>query len=82
MTAGGLIFIGSGLEHIFQATIKTPVNCFGNTHWAENPKGIPAVYEVGGRQYVAFLATAAPEKPETQGFYVFSLPRAAPRGNK
>jgi quinoprotein glucose dehydrogenase len=49
-----------------------------------NPEGIPAVYEVGGRQYIAFFASAGPgpgpksiaykaATPGAQGFYVFAL---------
>jgi quinoprotein glucose dehydrogenase len=53
-----------------------------------NPEGIPAVYEVAGRQYVAFTARTGrvfdnigaeslawkAGKPEAQGYYVFALP--------
>jgi len=55
-----------------------------------NPEGVPAVYEVGGRQYIAFCARTGkvfdnigsdsmawtPGKPEAQGYYVFALPKA------
>ena len=57
------------------------------------PEGIPAVYEVNGREYLAFSARpslkhlgpggeratveASPEAPQTQGYYVFALPEAA-----
>jgi quinoprotein glucose dehydrogenase len=57
------------------------------------PEGIPAVYEVDGREYLAFSARpslkhlgpggeratveASPDTPETQGFYVFALPEPA-----
>jgi len=49
-----------------------------------NPDGIPAVYEVAGRQYVAFFAGVGRNykgiawkagKPEGQGYYVFALPK-------
>jgi quinoprotein glucose dehydrogenase len=48
-----------------------------------NPDGIPAVYEVGGKQYVAFYAAGSAArdsmvfraaKPGSQGYYVFALP--------
>jgi glucose dehydrogenase len=51
-----------------------------------NPDGIPAVYEVGGRQFVAFFAGTErdyaetvwkPGDPGAQGYYVFALPAAA-----
>jgi len=49
------------------------------------PEGVPAVYEVNGREYVAFAAayygTLEPGntaifqgKIENQGYYVFALP--------
>jgi quinoprotein glucose dehydrogenase len=50
-----------------------------------NPDGIPAVYSVGGRQYVAFFAGNIRSyngsvawkvgKPEGQGYYVYALPK-------
>ena len=52
-----------------------------------NPDGIPAVYEIGGRQYVVFYAAGdpgggsrtpmmfKPGKPEAQGYYAFALPQ-------
>lgn len=62
----------------------------GKTIWETkldaNPDGIPAVYEVGGRQYLAFYAAVGsqkkslshdPGKPGAQGYYVFALPQAA-----
>jgi hypothetical protein len=52
-----------------------------------SPQGIPAVYEVGGRQYVVWCAVEGggarpagsiafrPSNPEAQGYYVFALPK-------
>ena len=54
-----------------------------------NPEGLAAVYEVGGREYVAFCASGmaqanpdsgpnlafTPGKVEAQGYYVFALPK-------
>ena len=48
-----------------------------------NPDGIPAVYEVGGREFLAFYAGTGrsyrgeawkPGEPDAQGYYVFALP--------
>jgi hypothetical protein len=47
------------------------------------------VYEVGGRQYVAFYAAGGggdgvvvkPSRPEAQGYYVFALPNADSKSN-
>jgi quinoprotein glucose dehydrogenase len=62
----------------------------GKTLWEleldANPDGIPAVYEVDGREYVAFYGAVGgeketmaykPGKPGAQGYYVFALPHAA-----
>ncbi len=85
VTAGGLIFMGTyGDRHVRAYDKET-----GKLLWAKEldatPEGIPAVYEVAGRQYVAFFASAGtvapgsiagkPGKPEAQGFYIFSLPK-------
>jgi hypothetical protein len=58
-----------------------------------NPEGIPAVYEVRGRQYVVFCTRSGrvfdnigaesiawkQGKPEAQGYYAFSLPLSTPK---
>lgn len=48
-----------------------------------------SVYEVGGRQYVAFFAGGGGDgivtkdaKPEAQGYYVFALPKSASKPTK
>lgn len=86
VTAGGLLIIASGADRMIQVLDKDT----GKTIWATkldaNPDGIPAVYEVGGRQYIAFYATEGsqkktlshdPAKPGSQGYYVFALPQTA-----
>jgi quinoprotein glucose dehydrogenase len=49
-----------------------------------NPQSIPAVYQVGGRQYMAFFLSSGRAKndamfkqgkPEAQGYYALALPR-------
>ena len=62
----------------------------GQTLWETemdaNPDGIPAVYEVAGRQYIAFYGAVdseketiafKPGKPGAQGYYVYALPQPA-----
>ena len=93
VTAGGLIFSGT----ISDATIRAYDKDSGKILWEQvmpaGPEGIPAVYEVNGREYLAFGARpslkhlgpggeratveASPGAPETQGFYVFALPEPA-----
>src|SRR6185369_2354026 len=56
VTAGGLIFMGTGSDHALRAYDQNG----GKVLWEKiidgNPDGIPAVYEVGGRQYVVWYA--------------------------
>ena len=84
-TAGGLIFVGTGPDRFVHAIDKDTGKMLWETEIDANPDGIPAIYEVSGRQYVAFFAAAspdardtiafkAPKGPESQGYYVFALP--------
>jgi quinoprotein glucose dehydrogenase len=86
VTAGGLIFLGTGSDHTFRAYDQET----GKTLWQKaidgNPDGIPAVYEVGGREFVVWYAAGdpgggsrtpanfLPGKPEAAGYYAFALP--------
>jgi quinoprotein glucose dehydrogenase len=90
VTEGGVIFVGAWSDRTIYAYDKDT----GKLLWAQrldsNPEGIPAVYEVAGREYVAFTARTGkvfdnigsdspawdPGKPEAQGYYVFALPKA------
>ena len=92
VTAGGLIFSGT----ISDATMRAYDKDTGKILWEKvmpaGPEGIPAVFEVNGREYLAFSARpslkhlgpggerttieAGPNAPETQGFYVFALPKS------
>ncbi|HEY2015703.1 MAG TPA: PQQ-binding-like beta-propeller repeat protein [Bryobacteraceae bacterium] len=76
VTAGGLIFIGSGPEHKIRAYDKSNGKLVWEKTLEGSPKGIPAVYEVAGREYVAFLTVAdSASRPESQAFHVFALPK-------
>jgi quinoprotein glucose dehydrogenase len=90
VTAGGLIFIGTWGDRTVHAYDKDTGKILWEQQLEANPEGIAAVYEAGGRQYVAFCAsgTAAPQdgsasenisfvpgKLEAQGYYVFALPK-------
>jgi quinoprotein glucose dehydrogenase len=90
VTAGGLVFIANDQDRMLRAYDAQD----GRVLWAQeieaNPEGIPAVYAIGGRQYIAFAAGSSwgtgpdpvwrnafhrkPSKPEGQGYYVFALP--------
>jgi glucose dehydrogenase len=79
ITAGGLIFTGTRDRKVRAFDVET-----GKMLWqAQVPEaieGIPAVYEVQGRQYIVFCASAQAgltpaTQPKIQGAYVaFALP--------
>jgi quinoprotein glucose dehydrogenase len=86
-TAGGLIFIGTHGDRMIRAFDADSGAIIWVRELPANPSGMPAVYEVGGRQFVAFYAEGAqagggdtenlavkPADPGAQGYYVFALP--------
>jgi quinoprotein glucose dehydrogenase len=84
VTAGGLVFVASNGDRYIHAFDKDTGKILWETEIEANPDGIPAVYEVGGRQYVAFFAAGGgngremvskASKDEAQGYYVFALPK-------
>ncbi len=84
VTAGGLLFMGSEADRTVRAYDKDNGTILWEKEMESNPQSIPAVYEVGGRQYVAFFlssgrakndAVFTQGKPEAQGYYVFALPK-------
>ena len=84
-TAGGLIFLATGPDQTLRAYDKATGKVLWEHPLPANPDGIPAVYQVKGRQYVAFYAAGngnkdtmavKGSKPEAQGYYVFALPGA------
>ncbi|RPI12155.1 MAG: pyrroloquinoline quinone-dependent dehydrogenase [Acidobacteriales bacterium] len=84
VTAGGLIFMGTEADRTIRAYDKDNGKTLWEREMESNPQSIPAVYEVGGRQYVAFFLTSNRAtdnmayrrgKPEAQGYYVFALPK-------
>jgi quinoprotein glucose dehydrogenase len=91
VTAGGLIFVGSWADRTVRALDKDSGKELWHYTLNANPEGIISVFEVGGRQYVAFCASGAakrdipaeeayeawPGLASAQGYYVFALPRAA-----
>jgi quinoprotein glucose dehydrogenase len=56
VTAGGLIFSGTKSDSTFRAYDKDTGKVLWATEMAASPEGIPAVYEVGGREYVVMCA--------------------------
>jgi quinoprotein glucose dehydrogenase len=83
ITAGGLLIIATGPDRMIHALDKDTGETLWETEMDANPDGIPSVYEVAGRQYIAFYGAVggAPEsisytpgKPGAQGYYVYALP--------
>ena len=86
VTAGGLIFIAHFGDRTVRAYDKDNGKILWEKKMAPNFAGIPSVYEVNGRQFVAFYGSSF-EKPaegniaweageaDSQGYYVFALPQ-------
>ena len=84
VTKGRLIFMGTEGDRTVRAYDKDTGKTLWERELESNPESIPAVYEVGGRQYVAFFCKSdrwpsdnwahKVGKPEAQGYYVFALP--------
>jgi quinoprotein glucose dehydrogenase len=90
VTAGGLVFIANDQDRMLRAYDKADGRLLWSHELPANPEGIPAVYAIDGRQYIAFSAGASqgtggdpvwrndfqrkPSKPDAQGYYVFALP--------
>jgi quinoprotein glucose dehydrogenase len=91
VTAGGLIFSGTISDATMRAYDKDTGKVLWEQVMPAGPEGIPAVYEVHGQEYLAFSARpslkhfgpsdetrnveGSANAPQTQGFYVFSLPK-------
>jgi quinoprotein glucose dehydrogenase len=96
VTAGGLLFIGTWADRTVHAYDKDNGKILWEKELEANPEGLAAVYEAGGRQYVAFCAYGAaenetpagesiaftPGKLAAQGYYVFALPKPVPTTKK
>ncbi len=79
VTAGGLIFTGTRDRKVRALDVET-----GKTLWEREVdaalEGMPAVYEIGGREYVVFCAAAqagltpSTQVPVTGAYVAFALP--------
>ena len=90
VTAGGLVFLANTQDGFLRAFDKDTGALLWEHETDGNPEGIPAVYEVNGRQYIAFAVSAWTGseqelkrtdvlqrkfgKVEAQGYHVFALP--------
>lgn len=88
VTAGGLVFVASWSDRTIHAFDKDTGKLLWEKEIEANPEGLPAVYEVDGRQYIVFCAAGHPAtlapgegfawkagKAAAQGYYVFALPK-------
>jgi quinoprotein glucose dehydrogenase len=91
VTAGGLVFLANSQDRTLRAYDKETGRVLWKHELEANPEGIPAVYQIGGRQYIAFAAGASwgsgsdpvwknafhrkPARIEAQGYHVFALAR-------
>jgi quinoprotein glucose dehydrogenase len=84
VTAGGLIFVGTNGDGYVRAFDKDAGKVLWERDINANPEGLPSVFEVNGKQHVAFCASHYPNldpnntatfpgKVENQGYYVFAL---------
>ena len=64
MTAGGLIFIGTAADRTFHAYDKDTGKILWERSIEANPEGLVSVFEVNGRQYVAFCASGTEREGE------------------
>jgi quinoprotein glucose dehydrogenase len=93
VTAGGLLIIANDQDRMLRAYDKANGRVLWEHEIPANPEGIPAIYAIGGRQYIAFSAGASwgtgadpvwrnafhrkPSETKAQGYYVFALPSPA-----
>lgn len=89
VTAGGLIIAHTKSDNKLHIYDKDTGKQISEIELPAGPEGIPSVYEVAGREYIAISARPAVEAPgdsqplgappaavkATQGYYVFALPR-------
>ena len=90
VTAGGLVFLANSQDRFVRAFDKTTGELVWEHELEANPEGVPAVYQVNGRQYIAFAVGASwgtggdpvwknplhrkQGNIEAQGYHVFALP--------
>ena len=91
VTAGGLVFVANAQDRFLRAYDAASGRVLWEHELEANPEGIPAVYEIAGRQYIAFAAGASwgtggdpvwrnplhrkQGAMTAQGYHVFALPR-------
>jgi quinoprotein glucose dehydrogenase len=81
VTSGGLIFSGTESDFKLRAYDKDTGKVLWEHELPAAPHAEVAVYQAGGREYVVQAALPKPmgstSEPQTQGYYVFALPKPA-----
>jgi quinoprotein glucose dehydrogenase len=86
VTAGGLIFAATASDHKVRAYDEDNGKVLWEYELPTGSDGVPAVYEVNGREYIAFCAAggdglnlggrrAPPASPPPNAYVVFALPK-------
>jgi glucose dehydrogenase len=86
VTAGGLIFAATASDHKVRAYDEDTGKVLWEYELPTGSDGVPAVYEIGGREYIAFCVAAGdglnlggrrdtPVGPSPNAYVVFSLPK-------
>lgn len=86
VTAGGLIFAATASDHKVRAYDEDTGKVLWEYELPTGSDGVPAVYEVGGREYIAFCVAAGdglnlgarretPSVPPPNAYVVFALPK-------
>jgi glucose dehydrogenase len=78
VTAGGLVVVGTWPDRTVHAFDKDSGKLLWDRDIDANPEGVPAVYEVKGREYVVFCAWGHP--PETAPGEGFAWKAGKPEG--
>lgn len=97
VTAGGLIIAPTKSDNKLHIYDKETGKQISEIELPAGPEGIPAVYEVAGREYIVISARPNVEAPvgsqqasqtanaavpkQTQGYYVFALPEVKAKAN-
>jgi quinoprotein glucose dehydrogenase len=84
-TAGGLLFVGTATDRTFRARDAATGNVLWEHKLDAATEGVPAVYEVGGRQYVTipvggvghFAGGLGLSEPGPSKYVTFALPAGA-----
>jgi quinoprotein glucose dehydrogenase len=95
ITAGGLIIVGTRSDAKLHIYDKDTGKQISEIQMPAGPEGIPSIYEVNGREYIALSARLNSDKvvgdqpkpsvktveetEQTQGYYVYALPEGSPK---